>query len=295
MKSMNEGLAPMLSEQYCSNPKDQSRLSENQLQIVWSKEGDSASLFYKNKVICIIPSWASNECPGYSTFCIKQSELAFPLGAGEAQLVENYLDSKEFWNTWNQDSWNEIQEQQLGIITNTIGVYEKYYAIDNGIWPPKALITIEKDGFTYIITIGVSIIPQPKVELYVENPEEYRRIELGFVIKTELLDKNRDGILRYISAQTTMPWSKLSWLGEGHTIPCDQLSDIAESYTHIMLVQANHYVDIHYPIYWNDKVNLLWMVPISDDDLVMAKSNGSSSLIAELKRQKTDFVKFEGV
>lgn len=61
-----------------------------------------------------------------------------------------------------------------------------FYNGDGGNFPPKALITGRKDGVIYGITVGVSMIPMPKVEMsYQDNYTEYRRMELGFACTEE--------------------------------------------------------------------------------------------------------------
>ena len=93
---------------------------------------------------------------------------------------------KKFWNYFDTEYWSEVQESHLKTLDNFFGAYEKYYAIDGGNFPPKALITGRKDGVIYGITAGVSMIPMPKVEMsYQDNYTEYRRMELGFACTEE--------------------------------------------------------------------------------------------------------------
>lgn len=280
---MMAGKAPMLPSDYCSHSNGAERLDSSKLEIVWLEEGDGAALLYNEEILCVIPSWSSLQCPGYSRDCIKESEFAWPLGnSSDNVLFERIKKAKEFWDNWNEDSWSEIQTAYLTEIEKNLGKYDKYYAIDGGHWPPKAMVTIEKGNLTYILTVGVSVIPQPKVELYHEDPKQYRRFEFGFVIETELFNKNKNDILSYISAQTTLPWKCLTWLGHGHTVPCNQICQDSGEFPFILLLSNNicdNLPTVNYPAYKEDPINILWIVPITNAEKRYTEENGSESMI----------------
>jgi len=167
---MRDGKAPMLPYDYCSHTDGAEKLETSKLEIVWFEEGDGAALLYNGEILCVIPSWSSTQCPGYSRDCIKESQLAWPLGNPSSNvLFERISKAKAFWDSWSDNSWGKIQESYLAVIEKSIGKYDKYYSIDGGYWPPKAMVTIEKGNLTYIMTLGVSVIPQPKVEMYYDR------------------------------------------------------------------------------------------------------------------------------
>ncbi|SHJ12140.1 Suppressor of fused protein (SUFU) [Clostridium cavendishii DSM 21758] len=298
VQAMQNGYAPMLPSDYCAHPNGAEKLDASKLEIVWFEEGDGAALLYNNEILSVIPGWAGPQFSGYSRDCVEESQFAWPLGnSSENVLYERVRKAKEFWDNWNDESWGEIQTEYLATIEKSIGKYEKYYAIDGGHWPPKAMVTIEKDDLTYIITMGVSVIPQPKVEMYFEEPKYHRRFELGFVIETELLNKNRNGILSYISAQTTLPWTYLTWLGHGHTIPCNQISSDLAEFPYVLLVNNKgfEYVpDIKLPLYREDEVNILWMVPLTIEEKKYAEDKGSECLIEEHLKDSEELWIFRG-
>jgi hypothetical protein len=212
-------------------------------------------------------------------------------------LFERIRKAKSFWDSWSDNSWGKIQESYLTIVEKSIGKYDKYYAIDGGHWPPKAMVTIEKGNLTYIMTLGVSVIPQPKVEMYYEEPKEHRRFEFGFAIETEVLNKNKNGILSYIIGQTSLPWSCLTWLGHGHTLPCDQIWPSSEEFPFILLISSNKADNL--PIidlssHGEDTVNLLWMVPITRLEQQYAEDHGSESLIKNCSKDEDDLWVFRG-
>lgn len=281
MESMRKGRAPVLEAKLCCHPNGAERLDPAKLQIVWFEEGDGAGLLYEDELICVIPGWADHRCRGYSKDCKDISDLAWPLRS-ENILFDRVYKAKEFWDNWNENSWGIIQKEFLEAITSSIGEYTKYYAIDGGNWPPKAMVRIEKDNITYLVTLGVSIVPQPKVEQYLEEPDLHRRFEFAFAIETDLLKRNESGILRYISAQTGLPWAYQTWLGHGHTIPCDQIWPDEREFSSVLLLNSNSRDDlprINFPQYRGDRVNLLWIVPITEEERAFAQSNSSDKLL----------------
>ena len=50
-KLMDKGIPPMLPEQFCKFKDGQEKLNGNDLEIIWTEEGDSASLLLKNEII----------------------------------------------------------------------------------------------------------------------------------------------------------------------------------------------------------------------------------------------------
>ncbi|WP_055668651.1 suppressor of fused domain protein [Desnuesiella massiliensis] len=298
VQAMRDGKAPMLPYDYCAHPNGAERLDPSKLEIVWFEEGDGAALLYDKEILSVIPGWSNPQCPGYSKDCIKVSEFAWPLGSpSENVLFERVRKSKEFWDNWNEDSWEKVQTAYLQAIERSLGKYDKYYAIDGGHWPPKAMVTINKDNLTYIITLGVSLIPQPKVEMYYEEPEQYRRFELGFAMKTELFNKNKNGILAYVSGQTSLPWDCQTWLGHGHTIPCDQIWPDSREFPFILLLsdnEVNNVPTVNFPLNKEDVINLLWMVPITSEERMFAEDKGSEALIEKYSRNREDLWVFKG-
>lgn len=174
-----------------------------------------------------------------------------------------------------------MQPQYLDAITSVLGPVSKYYGIDGGHWPPKAMVTIEKGNVTYVVTLGVSLVPQPKVEQYTEPPERLRRFELAFACESHWLAKNESQLLAYISGQTSLPWSYLTFLAQGHTIPCQEISQVNNLFTSILLAKPENAPAIPFPLVAGDPVNVLWMIPITSREQQFAETNGSEQLISK--------------
>jgi hypothetical protein len=198
----------------------------------------------------------------------------------ENTLFQRIRKAKEFWEGWNETSWPSIQTRLVDAVAARLGPPTKYYAIDGGHWPPKALLRIERQDTTCLVTVGVSIPSQPAVEQYSETPEQLRRFELAMAIRTDLFIQNERGILSYVSAQTTLPWAHRTWLGDGHTIPCDQIPGGLHRFPFVLLLRSPVGAPaIDLGSYRGDRINLLWMVPITSEERAFAEAHGTSELL----------------
>lgn len=308
VEAMEDGQAPMLPRDCCAHPDGAPRLDPDQLSIVWFEEGDAAALLYQGEVLSVIPGWAGSapdgsSYPPYAKDCIGESSntpqsdeyalkhipntlrgpqqlICFPLGTPDTnELFARIESAQKFWASWDEDPWPAIQDQFLSAITTSLGPVKKYYSIDGGHFPPKAMVTIEKGNVTYVVTLGVSLLPQPKVEQYTGTPELLRRFEFAFACETEWLAKNEQHLLAYISGQTSLPWSYLTFLAKGHTIPCREISEVDERFTSMLLAKPEGAPDISFPVIGGDPVNLLWMIPITEDELHFAQTHSSVNLV----------------
>ena len=149
------------------------------------------------------------------------------------------------------------------------GEYEKYYAIDGGEFPPKALVRGSKDGVIYGITAGVSLIPMPRVEAnFREECSKYRRMELGFAT----IEKHKgmcDLMYSYLSNLAAFPWKEDTFLAHGHTIPFRSI----KGYEAVLFINPRMVHGVEMPEYedcMGEPINLLWVVPITGEEYQFA-------------------------
>ena len=96
-----------------------------------------------------------------------------------------------------------------------------------------------------------------------------------------------------MSAQTTLPWRALTWLGNGHTIPCNAI----DGFSAVLLLNSNVYNDIDNPVYKNflgERINNLWFVPLTSAEYEFAQSNSSEELLDKYSGNFNDLVVFDG-
>jgi hypothetical protein len=291
VESMKKGIPPLLSSDYCTHVEGAPPLKKEDLKLVWFEEGDAAALLEKNEIITIIPSWSGYKgFYGFSKDCIGESNLCWYLGTPETNVLYARVNRNiKYWDDWEKENiWQVWQEKLIDAIEGTLGKHDKYYAIDGDKWPPKAMLKIMDNVKIVFTTAGVSLVAQPKVEE--DGP---KRIELAIAIDNSF---NNDEIMKfagYISAQTNLPWENITWLGKGHTIPCDCLpkSKFGSKFNSVLLISDNLGVpEITFDKFRDDDISILWMIPITQKEREYAMKYNSSKLIDQFKMNGIDWI-----
>lgn len=133
-------------------------------------------------------------------------------------------------------------------------------------FPLIKVLHFRTDRHDVLVTAGMSIYPQPAVEMFVENPMEFRRIEIALLL--DLRDGDSSGtlpmeIVNQLMGLALYPWQNFTWLGPGHTCNlsvggCEVglLLDDAQG----SKIAATGPVELS--SYRGDPVNLLWLIPL---------------------------------
>ncbi|MDD6771755.1 suppressor of fused domain protein [Inconstantimicrobium porci] len=294
--AMNNGTAPMMPSSFVKHDINGINLAEDKLSVVWFEEGDGAALLENEKIICVIPSWADRNFYGYAKYADGTAPFAWGLYDAYDVMSKRVERSQKYWNYMDTDYFTALQENHLTSLQSFFGEYEKYFAIDNNQFPPKALITGSKDNINYAFTLGLSALCQPEIERYFEEDDylDFRRIELSFACTDNFKNSSEHmKLLSYMSAQTTLPWRALTWLGNGHTIPCNAI----DGFSAVLLLNSNVYNDIDNPVYKNflgERINNLWLVPLTSAEYEFAQSNSSEELLDKYSGNFNDLVVFDG-
>jgi hypothetical protein len=206
---MREGLPPMLPRAHCKDPDGSPPLDPQNLRIVWSEEGDAAALYERNELLAVIPSWSgSSGFDGFARDCLGDGPIAWELTDTNVSH-QRYAKAEEYWRSWDDgDLWPGYQDKMLGAMQQAFGSHSRYFAIDGGNWPPKALVWFNYNSAAIRSTIGVSLRSQPSVELSVENPSPFQRIELGACLDLSVGETVIKEVAAYISGQSGIPWSQ---------------------------------------------------------------------------------------
>ena len=257
---------PMLPYDQVTHDPDGLTLDADELEIVWTMEGSGAGLLYKGELLAFLPEWASHEnFPGYSRYIKGET----PFGWGMTQAKE-HLDAviragRDFWAKMEGDFWPGFQDSQINTLETFFGKHEQYFAIDGGRFPPRALVTGEKNGVKYGITLGMSLLRQPMVEsFYQERTADFSRSELGFACTKEQ-EAIFMPVLQQIADAASLPWNRITSLGHGHTIPLDGV----EGFPAMWLLNDNLLTPGDSPRYedaFGERVNLLWLVPVTQEE-----------------------------
>lgn len=279
---MNAGLPPANPAAHCRHKQGAPPLQRDELRVVWLPEGNGAALYEGDELLAIIPPWSGFEgFAGYARDCIGDGPVAWELAADNV-LVERFADAELYWQQWDDDTlWPSIQSRLLSRIEPVLGKHANYYAIDQEEWPPKAIVRIPRPEGVVLVTIGVSVRPQPNVEMSTDAPELLRRIELGVLLPPQWSDDAVKRFAKYVSGQSNLPWSCYTWLGPGHTLPCDawQNGDFR-----FALLSPRHPAlpGCSLAPLFDDPVNILWFLPISAAERQLAIEGGSERLAKSL-------------
>jgi len=284
-EALRRGEPPMMPAAMCAHPNGAPPLDAEKLRVVWFEEGDAAALLEGDDILAVIPAWSGHEnFYGYARDCTEQSPLAWPLKAA-SEIVERVARAEEFWRSWEPDQaqWPTMQDVFLRAYERVFGKYKKYFGIDGGKWPPKAIASFETDAAVVLLTLGVSIRPMPKVEMTCEDPQPHRRMELGVAIDRKLAsDEIVRNLASYMSAQANLPWSFYTSLGHGHTVQCDP-SPLGSEFAAMLLAKdPPGGPKLAMPAYRGDSVNLLWMTPITGAEWTVAQEQNSGEVLKRL-------------
>ncbi len=276
--------AALMPRAHCRHPAGAGPLDPGSLRLVWLPEGDGVGLFEAGVLLAALVPWSGRKgFPGYAREAIGRSAWAWDLSAAEA-LLRRFADAEAYWAEWDRPGgpthpWGRLQEAELQAYERSLGKLGQYLATDGDTWPPRAVASIERSDGTFLTTVGMALRPQPAVERVTERPEALRRIELGLALPpgTDAITARRWA--SYLGGQSALPWARYTWLGPGHTLPCDLVA--SEGFPALGLIPAAGSTrPCPLPDAWGDPVSLLWMVPLRPAELATLRAQGLASLPA---------------
>jgi hypothetical protein len=275
-------LPPLMPAACCRHPGGAGPLDESKLRFVWLPEGNGVALYEAEELLAAIPPGSGMDgFLGYARDAIGQGPLAWEL-LPENPLHARFAEARRYWDRWEESAWRKVQDRQIDAYERQLGKHTEYYAIDQGRWPPKAMLRIPYGDDVVLVSVGVCIRPQPNVELY--DPSAWQsmpRIELGMVLRGGIGAEAIKRFMGYLSGQAGYPWWKSTWLSHGHSMPCDALK--GTPYTHVLLANSKvfgPYVELDdqddVPVW------LLWMVPVTPEELQVAKEKRSDTVLSKV-------------
>lgn len=288
----------MLAAEYCRNLEGEAPLNPEGLMVVWSESDDGAALWYYGQLLAVIPGWSLyiDHSVCYSASCIKESPLAYPLGSASTNTQYAQAEStRQFWRSWQREEgnpWPKMQRDFQARYEPHFGPSVKYYAIDQGKWPPMAITQHERDGIYYFLTMGVSIRPMPWVEiLFNDEASRYRRMEMAIAIDSQYMtEDNAVQMASALAGFAHAPWARLTGSAKGIRWSrtwrrwATRVIFYRRPSTRIALTAL--------PQQYGDPVNLFWASPVftAERQLAHATPNGGHDLVNRLREQGVDHI-----
>ena len=284
---MKRGVAPMLPADFCAPPSVRPALNPSSLSVVWFIEGDGVALLENGEMIATIPPWSGHSgFNGYARDCVGESPLCWKLG-DDTVIRKRIEDAQKYWQKWTDNAllWDQIQNGFIYGYESVLGKHDRYFAIDGEVWPPKVMVNINTDQQSFFMTVGVSVRPQPKVELFFEDPTSHQRIELAACFDRNVNPETINAFAGYLSGLTAMPWASITFLGHGHTIACDVFANdpSLNQFVAIVLVEDPPGAPkFDLPEVDDQPVKLLWAIPITATELDMLQGDNNEAAFNQL-------------
>lgn len=276
---MKQGVPPMLPRTHCVFQEARPVPDPEKLKVVWFEEGNGAALLEvsdsgEETTIGMIPPWSGLEgFHGYAVECANESPLAWPMPENE-NLDKRVERAGQFWESFEQkpDPFSILQPEMLKTYDQHFDpgkqADKSYFAIDGAQFPPRGMTQYQLDNRVIMLTVAMSLCPQPAVEIFTNDPSTWRRVELGIQLDGNYSEDQLQAIGSELSRVASFPWRNFTWLGPGHT--CD-FGDAIPNHPFVLLVHdtgmATEPEDL-VPLadFREDPVNLLWLVPITAEE-----------------------------
>ena len=210
---------PVLPSMFVDEAMSTDPWNEEALEIVWSKEGHIAGLLYNGEVVCVIPSWADeHNFPGYALYAKENNMVSWRL-QDASPMVERILEGKDFWKQEFNEVWKNYNTPYFSSLSDIFGAATNCYDLNKDRFPSRLLLTFEKDGETYVFTIGTGMFSMPNADRYYAEYEEYARCEFAMKYPSDSLRKEEElELFTSIAGLCSLPWHAIDCVGHGHTL-----------------------------------------------------------------------------
>jgi len=292
---MQAGIATMLPRHDCVDPELQRLPTAETLKIVWLEEGTGAALFEvsaednSETLIAAIPPWSGVDgFHGYASNCANPTDVCWPL-PDNPLLIKRIENARQFWQSWQAPPSASKATPLDNHLPSIIKSHDERFAatvsqrIERDVpgqhFPLLKIVQYQTQRHDILVTAGLSIFPQPAVEMFVENPSAFRRIEIALLLdrdenSIDLVDADGDkssplppDVVNQLAGLALYPWHNFTWLGPGHS--CNfpgPKGDIG-----LLLSDSDGSKIAQLPLlklssYRNDEVNLLWLTTICNED-----------------------------
>jgi hypothetical protein len=242
-------------------------------------------------LLAVIPPWSGRDgFHGYAADCAMDSPICWPLPKNP-RLRERIAKADEFWKSFSHqpDPFVQLREELLKAYPEFLMLWkptqdsssspivsQQYYDIGGDRFPPRGLIEYRMENRIVELTVGMSLCPQPNVELSTPDSTAFRRIELGIELPANSQESIVGKARTELSRLAGYPWQTFRWLGEGHT--CQFPNVFAENDVAELIVNPSpatvgdegriksqphesNMSRLSWPYAKGDSITVLWLVP----------------------------------
>jgi hypothetical protein len=274
------GRQVVLPKAYVTSSRTGPLPTPENLSIIWFEEGNAAALVESDsavdstfsiggqKLLAIIPPWSGREgFHGYAAECAMDSPICWPLPKNP-RLMQRLEQAVKFWSSFRQspDPFRVLRDQLLAAYPALLGVSsvdskkQQYYSINGDRFPPRGLMEYQLADSIALITVGMSLCPQPNVDLSEPDSQQCRRIELAIKLPVsadaEYLAQARQQLARLAG----YPWRNFRWLGVGHTC---EVNGVFKNSTSARLVESPNQQNQQTGLsFLGDPIKLYWLEPV---------------------------------
>lgn len=290
---MKSGVPPMLPRTDCVVRDGLPLPNPEHLSFVWFEEGNGVALIETDdggnqQILAIIPPWSGLDgFHGYSAQCAVETPLCWPMP--ENPKLEQRIDqARQFWTSFESSSdanpspFSQLQSSLIQSYNTQFqdeeGVEPEYFTIDGGKFPPRGLIRYRTQTHLTMATVGMSLCPQPAVELFNDQPFLLRRIELAIELPISFTEnpEQLENVTRQICNLASYPWRNFTWLGPGHTC---QMGGVWEDCETALLIREADFLNsdgFKMPLFRKDPISLLFATPITNQQKQQLEENSIS-------------------
>lgn len=269
---LNSGLPPVMPRPNTRHPGGRGPIDPRRLEVLWFEEGDGVALFEDGALLAVIPGWADMDrgMPGYARDAVGETPFAWSLEEAMEGLAPRVAKARSYWE-WRrgEGAWESYRDLVLRHLEARVGPGRRYWDVSDGRLPTVGVTerppTAERD-YAVLSTVGMSCQRMPQVEMYIERPDAYARVELAIATRGDPRDAAR--LFLWLARY---PWQSVTWLGHGHTARWyhEQATfPVPGGYNGVlMLADLDHLPDLSGFAFGGDHVKWLWLIPVTDAEL----------------------------
>lgn len=265
----------------------------DRVEAVWFEEGDGVALYDDEGLLAVLPGWAGPESlPGYAREATAPTPSAAPLSGAVEQFGPRADRARGYWN-WRgtAGAWQGYQQELGQHVTARLGPATVYWPLGDD--APQIVAERHGSGTEHVaVTVGMSGQRMPTVEQYVDDPGPLARVELAVA---GLAAGDADILLlRWLAKH---PWRATTWLGSRHTVKWPGPGfPVAAPFSGVLLIDEPSLLggpaapDLSGFTVHGDPVRFLWLVPVTEDEITVARAEGVDVLLAQLRSADRSWV-----